>query len=332
MARCMPVMVDATPQALDPAVVRQAAEWMARVWSDDTSDEVRAACAQWRASDPEHERAWRRLQAVEDKLLGLPREVAQHTLREPAATTYRHRRRALQALGVIIAAGGAGLAAHDTPTWWLVAADHSTRTGQIRDITLPDGSKVVLNTATALDVRFDAAQRLLVLHAGEILITTAPDPAAVQRPLRVQTRDGMLQARGTRFTVRQSADASHIAVFEGAVEVRPRLHAAAMLLLGAGQGATFSAERSDAPVAVEDTDAGWTRGVLVVEAMRLADFVAELSRYRAGLLRCAPEVADLRVSGVFSLHDTDRALDNLTLVLPVAVLYRTRYWVTVQAA
>ena len=325
-------MAEAGPQALDPAVVRQAAEWMARVWSDDTSDEVRAACAQWRASHPDHERAWRRLQTVENKLLGLPREAAQQTLREPAASAYRNRRRALQALGVIIAAGGAGLAAHDTPAWWLVAADHSTRTGQISDIMLPDGSRVVLDTATALDVRFDAEQRLLVLHAGEILIITAPDPSTVQRPFRVQTRDGILQARGTRFTVRQSSDASRVAVFEGAVEVRPRLHPARVVLLAAGNGVVFSAEQTGAPVAVRDTEAGWSRGVLVVEAMRLADFVAELSRYRAGLLRCAPEVADLRVSGVFSLQDTDRALDNLTLVLPVALLVRTRYWVTVQAA
>lgn len=332
MAHCIQAMAETVPQPLDTAVVRQAAEWMARVWSDDASDEVRAACAQWRASAPEHERAWRRLQAVEEKLLGLPRDVASHTLREPAADAYLARRRAMQVLGLIITAGGAGLMTHDSEAWWLAAADHSTRTGQIRDITLPDGTQVVLGTATALDVRFDGEQRLLVLHAGEILITTAPDPSGAHRPFRVRTRDGTLQARGTRFTVRQSADSSRVAVFEGAVEVRPRLHRAEMTLLDAGNGATFCAERADAPVAVRDTESGWSKGVLVVEAMRLADFVAELSRYRAGLLRCAPEVADLRVSGVFSLRDTDRALDNLTLVLPVALLYRTRYWVTVQAA
>lgn len=332
MARCIATMADTAPQPLDPAVVRQAAEWMARVWSDDTSDEVRAACAQWRASAPEHEHAWRRLQTVEEKLLGLPRDVAQHTLREPAANAYLARRRAMQVLGLIVTAGGAGLLAHDSEAWWLAVADHSTRTGQIRHITLPDGTKVVLDTATALDVRFDAEQRLLVLHAGEILITTAADPSGAHRPFRVRTRDGMLQARGTRFTVRQSADSSRVAVFEGAVEVRPRLHPAEMTLLDAGNGATFSAERTNAPAAVRDTDSDWSRGVLVVEAMRLADFVAELSRYRVGLLRCTPEVGELRVSGVFSLQDTDRALDNLTLVLPVALLYRTRYWVTVQAA
>ena len=59
--------------------------------------------------------------------------------------------------------------------------------------------------------------------------------------------------------------------------------------------------------------------------------LAEIARYRPGIVRCAPEVANLEVSGVFSLEDTDRALLNLTLGLPVDLVYRTRYWVTVQA-
>jgi transmembrane sensor len=320
------------PQALDPVIVRQATEWMARMWSGEVSDEVRAACAQWRASHPDHERAWSRLQAVEGKLLGVPREVAQHTLREPAATAYLNRRRALQVLGLLLTAGGAGYAARDSDAWQMVVADHSTRKGQIRDLTLPDGTRVVLGTATAIDIRFDGEQRLLVLRAGEILVTTAPDPAATHRPFRVQARDGTVQALGTRFTVRQSAQFSRVAVFEGAVEVRPHHHPDDVVRLNAGSGAAFSADRVEAAEAVQDSAAAWSTGVLVADAMRVADFVAELSRYRTGLLRCDPAIADLQVSGVFSLHDTDRALGNLTLVLPVVLLYRTRYWVTVQAA
>lgn len=319
-------------QALDPAIVRQAAEWMARMWSGEASDEARAACERWRASHPDHERAWNRLQAFEGKLLGVPRDVAQHTLREPAATAYLNRRRAMRALGLLMAAAGAGYAARDSDAWQMVVADHSTGKGEIKNIMLPDGTQVVLGTATAVDIRFNGGERLLVLRAGEILVTTAPDPSPTHRPFRVQARDGTVRALGTRFTVRQSDDASRVCVFEGAVEVRPRLDPAAVVRLDAGGGAAFSADRVDAAEAVRDGDAAWSTGSLVAESMRLADFVAELSRYRRGLLRCDPAIADLRVSGVFSLRDTDRALGNLTLVLPVALLYRTRYWVTVQAA
>ena len=83
---------------------------------------------------------------------------------------------------------------------------------------------------------------------------------------------------------------------------------------------------------VEPLDArivDWTRGVIKAERMSLASFAAELGRYRPGLLRCDPEVAQLEVSGAFQLHDTDQALHALTQVLPVEIRYRTRYWVTI---
>ena len=80
---------------------------------------------------------------------------------------------------------------------------------------------------------------------------------------------------------------------------------------------------------------GWQRqasGVLSVQQMPLAEFVSELGRYRPGLLRCAPEVAGLKVSGTYQLADTGQILQLLTRSLPVRVEYRTRYWVSIGAA
>lgn len=77
---------------------------------------------------------------------------------------------------------------------------------------------------------------------------------------------------------------------------------------------------------------GWTEGVLSVQQMPLAEFASELGRYRPGLLRCAPEVAGLKVSGTYQLADTGQILQLLTRSLPVRVEYRTRYWVSIGAA
>jgi transmembrane sensor len=266
---------------------------------------------------------------MEDKLHSLPSGVARHALREPAVAAYAARRRVLQLLGLAALAGGAAYTARETDAWQFAAADYSTHTGEIREVALPDGTRIVLNTATAIDLQFNGEERRVVLRAGEILVTTAPDPAAVHRPFRVQSRHGTVQALGTRFTTRQDGDVSRVAVFEGAVEIRPT-HGTAVRL-NAGQGTAFSADQVAPPVAVQESAAAWSRGLLVAENMRVADFLAELGRYRPGLLRCAPAIAELRVSGVFSLRDTDRALLNLTLGLPVEVVYRTRYWVAVRA-
>ncbi len=45
----------------------------------------------------------------------------------------------------------------------------------------------------------------------------------------------------------------------------------------------------------------WADGLIVTRDMRLADFLAEVARYRNGYLGCAAEVADLRLSGVYRL-------------------------------
>lgn len=314
----------------DPAVVRQAAVWMARLWSGEASDADRQACAAWRAAHPQHELAWSRLQAFENRLCGVPNQVArQALLASPAAAASR--RRALELLGLAALVGGAAYGARETETWKVAASQHRTRAGETRHLELPDGTRLVLNTASAIDLSFSARERRIVLQAGEILVTTAPDPASVHRPFIVQDRHGTVQALGTRFTVRQDAESSRVAVFEGAVEIRPVRGGGRPVRMEAGQRTVFSGDQVQPPASAPESAAAWAQGKLVAERMRVADFLAEIARYRSGIVRCAPEVANLEVSGVFSLEDTDRALLNLTLGLPVDLVYRTRYWVTVQA-
>jgi transmembrane sensor len=81
-------------------------------------------------------------------------------------------------------------------------------------------------------------------------------------------------------------------------------------------------------------DAGsgaWADGMLVAAHMRLADFLAELGRYRRGQLNCDPKVADLLISGTYPVDDSERVLDLLAVSLPVRIKRFTRYWVTVEA-
>jgi transmembrane sensor len=314
---------------LDPTIVRQAAQWMARLWSGDASAQDRAACMDWRSQHPDHERAWQRLQAFEDKLTALPRDAALQVL---PVTTRPARRRVLHLAVLAAATGSATYVLNGSETWRAARADYRTETGEIRTFTLPDGTQLALSSATAVDLRFSTQERLLELHSGEILVTTAPDPVVPHRPLRVLSRHGIVRALGTRFTVRLGEDNTRVEVFTGAVEVRPRLLPGSAVRIFAGEGSSFDAEQVQSPSPVVDSATAWSRGLLVADGMLLVDFVQALARFRPGLLHCDPAVAGLRVSGVFSLRDTDRALRNLALVLPVSISYRTRYWVVVRAS
>ncbi len=312
-------------------IVREAAAWMARLGSGAATETDHAACLQWRARKPDHERAWNRLAAMEQRFSGVSPALVHGTLVQPEMSAFAARRKAVRLLGLCLAAGGAAYLTRRSDVWQVAVADHATATGEQRQVTLPDGSTVMLNTGTAIDVDFSGDERLVILRSGEILVATSHDPAYAARPFLVQSRQGTVRALGTRFTVRQAASVSHVAVYEGLVELRPSDNKGALLRLGVGQQADFSTHEAFPAVPLRDDNPAWLEGLLFVRDLPLADVVADIARYRKGFLQCAPEVAQWRVSGVFSLRDTDRALENLTLGLPLEIRYRTRYWVTVAA-
>jgi len=314
---------------IDPAIVQRAAQWMARLWREDACDQDMRSCQAWRDAHPDHERAWQRLCVMEEKLRCIPPHAS-----PVLAQADKSRRKVLSALGLAGMTGGAAYLLRDTAPLQAALADYSTGTGEIRNVTLSDGTRLTLDTASAIDVRFDTARRLVVLRGGAILASTAPHPdtggpGGAARPFLVQSPQGTVRALGTRFTVSRAGRLSHVAVYQGAVEIQPRDGRTGVMRLDAGQRAWFSSGHVQAPMAADESAAAWPQGLLVAEHMRVHDFLEAVGRYRSGILRCDPLVADLRISGVFSLTDTDRALENLALALPVTIAYRTRYWVTV---
>lgn len=316
--------------AISEAVEEQAAEWLTLLMSDEAGEQERAAWQRWRALDPEHERAWQHIEAVTQRLHGLHRGAAAQALSTADQPANRKRRQLLLWLGVV---GGTGLLAAQTDVWQgarSLRADYRTATGEQREVALHDGSVVTLNTGSAMNIRFDGQRRLIELLAGEILVVSGHG-AGSAAPLVVSTREGRVRALGTRFSVRQDAGKSTVDVFESAVEVRPHDSAGAPLQLAAGRSVSFSRLHADAPHALDAYADAWSRGQMIVDDVTLGEFIAELSRYRPGILHCAPEVAQLRLSGVFPLADTQRILNMLPNSLPVQVRSRTRYWVTLEA-
>ena len=322
----------AAAAAIREDVRQQAAEWLTVLMSDEASEAEHAAWQRWRGADPEHERAWQHIDAVSRRFNGLHRGAAAQALAGTEQQAVNGKRRQLLAwLGV---AAGGGMLAAQTGTWdgvRALRADYRTATGERREVVLDDGSVLSLNTGSAVNVRFDDKRRLIELLAGEILVSSGHG-AGSAAPLVVATREGLVRALGTRFVVRQQDGVSTVEVFESAVEIRPRDSAGAPLLLAAGRGVAFSRHAPDAPHAIDAYADAWSRGQLIVDDVTLGDFLADLARYRPGVIDCAPAVAQLRLSGVFPLADTQRILNMLPNSLPVQVRSRTRYWVTVEPA
>jgi len=330
------------PAPRDAATVRkEAVAWYARLCSGSATDAERERWRHWHDQHPDHQQAWLRIEALRAVLHQVPANIAAPTLRMTAAA--RSRRHALRGMALLASTGtlgyvawrGTGEQGFARP----LLAQYRTGIGQQREVPLADGSLLVLNTGSAADVRFTGTERLVRLWAGEILIETAhmrrpqdvPDTAD-PRPFIVQTAQGSVTALGTRFTVRQFDDHTEVAVLDHAVALRSDgASQAHPVLLRAGQQARFSATAIAPPQPATDNAGQWRSGSLLVNDRSLAEVLAELSRYRHGRLGCDASVARLRISGVFPLADTDRALALLTRTFPLRQRSVTRYWVTLGA-
>ncbi len=314
---------------LDPHALEQAADWLIRLGERDAGAADHAACARWCAQDPEHARAWARAERLCGLLASVPAAVARPVLERPASPS---RRAAIRRIGCVLALAPGG---------WLLwqlwerarwDARLRTATGERRPVQLADGSRLELDTATALDVAFGPRQRLLRLREGQVLVDTAADPQQPSRPFRVASPHGRMQALGTRFSVRVDGDRTRLAVLEGAVRVEPADAPGTAVRVDAGQQIVFSASTVAQPQPLDPALTAWTGGMLAVDAWPLSAVLAELSRYRPGVLRCAPDAAGLRVSGAFPLDDTDRSLAMLAATYPVAIAQRAGgWWTTVHA-
>ncbi|QIL80545.1 DUF4880 domain-containing protein [Diaphorobacter sp. HDW4A] len=315
------------------ADLEQAAHWYACLRDGKANARQRAAWQTWMSAADSHVQAW---QYVEDisrafepvRTLPHPYEVA-HQL-HAVDDRLRARRRVL-ASAALLASGGVIGALCWRQAWlpdgmMALAADVRTATGEQRRMTLDDGTHLWLNTASAIDVRFSALERRIVLVSGEVFVETAKDT----RPLLVQSRQGRMRALGTRFNVQLSESTTQLAVYDGAVEIRTASTDQA-LIVDAGQQTSFTMHDIAQTDAADMARQVWTQGSLVANNLPLWQFVQELGRYRKGHLGVADSVADLVVYGSFPAHDTDRALQMLASALPVRIAQPLPWWTSIEA-
>jgi transmembrane sensor len=239
------------------------------------------------------------------------------------------RRRALVvpafALIAVAVVGSAGLLAWDWRTQPLFSQAFSTPRGQQAELRLPDGSRLQLDTATRLEVVYYRDRREVNLFEGQALFAVQPD---VARPFEVLAGATRVTVIGTRFSVRHLPGMSgdegvHVAVEQGKVRVEPKAQPGAgpvPVYLAPGQQIYSDAAGQLAGVAAvpEAGIAPWRGGRLSFENLRLDRALAELSRYRdPQLVVRDPEVAALRLTGVFDPMDQATFQRVLPLSLPV---------------
>ncbi|CAI0747282.1 ferric citrate uptake sigma factor regulator FecR [Serratia liquefaciens] len=306
--------------------LKMAAQWFALLCDENVTEHQRQQWQAWHQQNENHRWAWQRVEALQSQLQGVPGKFSYRTLDQAGRQSRLDRRTLLKSLLLLLGVGGSWLG-FQSPLGRELRADYRTATGEIKPIVLSDGSQLVLNTASAVDVRYSAEKRLILLHSGEISLITGRD----DRPFWVESRQGAMRALGTHFLVRENGDQTQLTVLEHAVEAQLAQFPQEKRRVNAGEQISFSAAAFGQQQAAGNGDS-WTRGVLSVSQWRLDQVLAELARYRHGRLDCDPAIAGLRVSGSFPLREPDRALLLLSQTLPIRLQSFTRYWLKVVPA
>lgn len=304
--------MSAAAERLPEGIIRTAIEWQIRLRANASSAELHKQLHDWRRHDVRHELAWQRLQQMGDLFQASQLPDAARTiplLRRAEADLSR--RRTLKLLGLGLVAGGATLLVTTAPPAW--RSDFATTTGERRRVNLGD-AELTLNTGSAVDVR----GREWLLRTGEVLVDGAD--------WRVRCRFAECEGRQARAVLRERDGYSEIHVERGEVLISTPF---GQRRLQAGNGLGIYATQVKVLGKAPLDPFAWTRGLLLVNDIRLVDFLAEAGRYRHGWLGCDSTVADLRLSGVFRLDEPEIMLRNLTHLLPVHIVERTRWWVRI---
>ena len=205
------------------------------------------------------------------------------------------------------------LAANSHDTLAPLMADYRTGSGEVRTLTLADGSQVLLGSRSALDVDYDGHERRVRLIQGEALFSPAPRQGEEKRAFVVEASGGRTQALGTRFVVqRQDSDNAWVGVLQHSVNVSLQ-QPQSELTLSEGQSARY--QRGQGIVALNDDPtqrADWAQGVLIFRNVPLDQVLQRFSDFRPGVLKLvASEQAHTPVSGLFHLDNLDAAIRTL---------------------
>lgn len=314
----------------------EAAEWVVRIDNDSLKPEQNDALRQWLQQSPANQQAFAELAQVwglMDSLGELSELIPlDPTMSEQPSTTpssYGWRSVAMFSLVLFFAVSLAVF----YPEWQAQQFRYTqvvtTHIGEQQTLALPDGSTLVLNTDSNVNIQYDQDRRNIYLNRGEAHFEVAHDPA---RPFVVHAGKGRVTAIGTAFNVQYHNGAVDVIVTDGVVKVDTVVDVPALTLnnsnkpvdviapvvstsVKAGQQVSFDTvvhEVNKIPAPEVNRKLSWRQGMLSFAGEPLSRAIAEVSRYtETKIIIEDPLVAELPVGGYFKAGETEAMLEVL---------------------
>ncbi len=285
----------------------QALNWLIELEGVDEQQHI--LFQEWLGADPENARAFDRAKSIWN---GASVMQAAAQLAEPRKPTRMQRIRchwkpvATAAVLLLAVLNFSNLPLR-------LQADHLTVVGERQRLELADGSRVLLNTDSALSSNVGDTQRSARLYQGEAYFSV---PARPGLPMEIEAGPVRMRADSTDFSVRYLDGIAQVQVQRGAVNVQA-IRGDSSVSLGAGEsvrvgpGGFGSREKLDA-----NRDLAWVQGRLVFDNCPLNEVLAELRRYYPGwIINTNAQRGHVAVTGNYRLDnplDVIRSLAHIT--------------------
>jgi len=297
-----------------------AVDWFLKRSSGPLTAAEADAFEAWLEQSPENEKtyaaldlAWSAVGEAQDH----PDVSARNVALVKAVDRDRRTRRAALAMMAVAVVGGAGFGWQTfTATKPLATQSFETAVGQRAMVTLPDGSKITLNTDTVVHTRADHDRRLVYLDKGQAFFRVAKDR---RHPFVVTAGGRTVTALGTAFDVRLENGALKVVLVEGKVrvasvrtqpiDVTRRTNSAPAQATDMTAGSELIAP-DDAQWRLARTDVNretsWLHGQITFDDAPLGDIVAELNRYSTRKLVITDDaLANVRLGGIYTPGDVE---------------------------
>lgn len=301
----------------------QAVDWWIKIRDEAADRETLELFKLWLDQDQRHREAFAETEQI---FKAFVQEAAQVEAIAPSpASRIKARRRRVPSI-----LGKAGLAA--AACWLLVihtwlpssysilgrlSSDYHTEIGESRNVTLADGSQLLLDSNSAIRIDYSEHSRHVELLYGQARFSVARDTS---RPFDVGAGQATIRALGTVFDVYFANGRTHVMVEQHAVSVmtgNPIIDGPQVKVEEGQQLAYSDGMPFDLPEQIDLEQArAWQQHKMIVTNRPLAEVFAELGRYRSGRILVAdPDLGQLRISGAFALDDPQQTMRKICMAL-----------------
>jgi len=308
-------------------IKQQADQWLVKMETNSMTDGDETRFVEWMEQDERHGQAFYEAEQTW-QLMHQATKSAQAQIKTATISKFRQ---------VFMPLAASVVLTLSSLLWWqdiyfATISDHYTVTGQRLSQELSDGSELILNTDSAVDVEFNDNARVVKVLSGEVYVVVAKD---TKRPFTVEVGNMKVTALGTEFIVRTDHNLQPtVTVTEHSVKIESDQNKNLNLVLEQGQQVSLN-ENTAKPSQVKNVDIdaaqSWRNGKYVFKEEALARVLQELDRYYEGkIVLRGDELQEQKVTGVLNLEEPRTSLENLTRSLSLKVSSVTPYLLLVE--